>query len=62
MLRDVRLPMLAGAEALEGAEDTVEMGQAVEAARVADVGDGVLRFGKLLLCHSTSPSASFRAL
>jgi hypothetical protein len=28
----------------------VEMGQAVEATRVADVGDGVLRLGELLFC------------
>ena len=41
--------MLAGAEVFEGTEDTIEMGQAVEAAGVANVGNGVLRLGELLL-------------
>jgi hypothetical protein len=44
------LAILAGAAVFEAAEDAVEMGQAVEATRVADVGDGLLRLGELLLC------------
>jgi hypothetical protein len=44
-----KLAILAGTEVFEGTKDTVEMRQAVEAAGVTDVGDGVLRLGKLLL-------------
>lgn len=44
------LAMLAGAAVFEPAEDAVEMGQAVETTRVADVGNGLLRLGELLFC------------
>lgn len=49
------LAMLAGAAVFEAAEDAVEMGEAVEAASVADVGNGLLRLGELLLGLGDAP-------
>ena len=50
------MPVLARVAAIPLSEDAVEMGQAVEAAREANIGDGVLGFGELLLCLGNAPS------